>query len=127
MAVEGCGSYSDEDFYTRSTGFSSVRNWNDHMIVAGGNNISHLVRGYPMQGWGEMKSQIVPMGGSAGGSVEAKTDSDGESSVTGEVHVSVKDDDGNKISVSAEGSVKSDGDGNVKSDGKIKVSVDKDF
>lgn len=69
---------------------------------------------------------IKPMKNTAGASVEGKTDINGNSSVDAEVHVSVKDSD-SKVSVSAEGSVKSDRDGNISTEGGFKVSYEKEF
>ncbi|HSX13133.1 MAG TPA: hypothetical protein VLE96_01760 [Chlamydiales bacterium] len=126
MSVEGCSLQFDEDRYNVSD-FRVDRNWNGHMIDVSGNSVAHLVKGYSKEGWGGIKNQIKPMKGSAGGSIEAKGDSDDESSVTAEVHVTVKDDDGNKITFTAEGSVKNDGDGNTSAGGGVKLSVEKDF
>ena len=127
MSVEGCGAFSDEEQLSCLTDCSVQGNWNGHVMDVGGKGVNYLVKGYPMQGWGEIKHQIKPMKGSAGGSVEAKADSEEGSSVKGEVHVSIKDENGGKVSIQAEGSLKSDNDGNVKGEASVKVAVEKDF
>lgn len=127
MSVEGCSLYSDDEMNSNTISFSVERNWHGRMIGIAEGGISHLILGYPLQGWGGMDNHIKPMKGSAGGSAEAKADSDGKSSVKGEVHVTVKDDDGNKVTVTAEGTIKNDGDGHVKADGGIKVAIEKEF
>jgi hypothetical protein len=127
MSVEICDSSFEEETGVDPFGIPLTRYWNGRKIGLEVDSIAHPVKGYPMQGWGAIQHTIKPMGGSVGGSVEAKTNSDGQSSLTGEVHVSSKDDQGNKISVTAEGNVKNDGNGNVTADGGVKVSVEHEF
>ncbi len=127
MSVEGCSSYLDEEIRTDRDVPFVERDWYGRMVNLGGNDIAYLLKKPSIPRSGEMKHQIKPMRRSAGGSAEAKTNSDGESSVQGEVHVDIKDNEGNKISVQAEGTIKNDSDGNVKADASIKVSVEREF
>lgn len=127
MSVEGCGLDNDEERYTNAVEFFVATSWNHHLIAPKNDGLAYLVKGYQKEGWGQIKSRMLPMKSSVGGSVVAKKDSEGDSSIKGEVHVNVKDDDGNKISVAAEGSIKNDNNGNVKTDGGIKVSFEKEF
>lgn len=127
VSVEGCSFNADEDLYSFPRKLPNAANWNGRTIMNSGSGLSHLIMGYPIHASSLMKNQIVPLSGSAGASAEGKTDSDGNSTVKGEVHVSAKDEDGNKVSLTAEVAVKQDGDGNVSSSGGIKVSVEKEF
>lgn len=111
MSVEGCSSYGDEGLYSTLEGLPSERRWNGHTITL-----------YE-EGLG---TQIMPMS-NVGGSVEGKKDADGNSVVEAEVHVTVKDNDGNKVSVAAEGAVKSNNEGKVSTEGSVKISYDREF
>jgi hypothetical protein len=125
MFVEACT--FEENTNLSTLDLSTEQRWGNHIITLGGDLLVHLLAKSPMQQPANLRHQIRPMKGSAGGSIEAKANSEGESSLVGEVHVSSKNEDGGKVSVTAEGSIKNDGSGNVKADGGIKVSFDKDF
>ena len=129
MSIEGCDLYTDEQYDSVLQDFSSQCSWNGHMIIKEDNSIifsGQLFKDHSIQmSWGQR--QILPMGGKAGASVEAKTDSDGNTSASGEVHVSASDDDGSSVSVGAEASVSSDSGGNISTEGKIEVSVEYEF
>jgi hypothetical protein len=125
MSIEGCGLFSEEKIYSNAKFFE--KRGNEHTISLASKNIPCLIQKVLSQKSTETKYKIPPMGGSVGGSVEGKASSEGASSIQGEVHVSSKDDDGNKISVAAEGSIKNDREGHVSADGGFKVSFEKEF
>ena len=112
MSVESCG--VDGDGYEELVGFAREVSWNGHTVT---DEVDlDFVRRCP-----------VPTGKSVGGSVEAKKDQEGNSSVAAEGHFTAKDDKGNKGSVSAEVSVKRDAEGKVSTEGSATLTYDKDF
>ncbi len=99
MSIDGCSLYGEEDAFFSPMDFSIQKSWNHHIIDIRQGCIAHLLKKQPVQEWGKINHQVLPMKGSAGGSAEAKTNSEGESSIVAEVHVSSKDEGGNKVSV----------------------------
>lgn len=74
--------------------------------------LSHLIKGYPTHGWGNVKNSIKPMGEIKGEATFKYEwgDKDGNK-FTFEASASAKDDNGNYVEVSA--SESSDGTGDV--------------
>ena len=126
MLIEEGELYTEKGIRFDQGDFLIERVWHGHTIRSGGNSTGSS-QGHFMLFCGAIKALIQPMKGSAGASVEAKTNSDGGSSIKGEAHVTAKDDNGGKVSVQAEGRVKNDCDGKVKADAGVKISVEKDF
>lgn len=127
MSIERCGLSFEERTYSNAGYVFFERNWNGRKISLETGNMVHLIKGCSSQGFIEIKHKILPMKGSVGGSIEGKASSEGNSSIEGEVHVSTKDEDGNTISVTAEGNVKNDRDGHITADGGLKVSFEREF
>ena len=112
MSVESCG--VDGDGYEELVGFAREVSWNGHTVT---DEVDlDFVRRCP-----------VPMEKYVGGSVEAKKDQEGNSSVAAEGHFTAKDDKGGQISVSAAAGVKSDAEGKVSTEVVAKASIDKAF
>ena len=111
MELEACGDYDD-----MSTSISPYGTWINHQVrVAEENDISHLVKGYPMQDWGGIKNAIKPLNVSAQGGAEVDItykwgDKDGDK-VTVSASASVSDDKGNHADVTV--STDSDGKGSI--------------
>lgn len=61
------------------------------------------------------------------GDVKAKQDTDGNTTATGEVQVNVRDDNGNKASITASGGAKRDRDGNVSGEVEVQLKVEREF
>lgn len=128
MSIHGFGlSFEDEEGGLDKDVFSKIGSWNGHLVQQEDGEQIQSASTIFQQQHGTTKSQILPLKGTVGGSVEAKGDTDGDSSIDGEVHVSVEDDDGAKVTVSAEGRVSSDDEGNVSAQGGVKISFEKDF
>lgn len=90
--------------------------WMGHQVrVITEREVPHLVKGYPIQGWGNVKDTIKPMNASANASGEVEFiytwgDKDGDKwTVNGSV--SVSDDKGNHVDVTV--SKENDGQGSV--------------
>jgi hypothetical protein len=120
---ESC--FSEEDLSVYSV--LDEKQWRNHWVSPQMHGLGVTVQGYRKDGWGSIKSHILPTKGTVGGSAEGKANTDGKSSLDFEVYVREKDDDGNSISVSAGSSVQRDEDGAVQASGSIKISVERDF
>ncbi len=128
MALEACSLDLNDERRVDLVDFSIIGHLNGRKIDTKGGDITHYrVRGYAMQGWGRLNQQVKPMSNSIGGSAQANIGSKGEPTVSGEVHITAKDEDGSKVTASAQGSVKSDSDGNIQTDATIKVSFETPF
>lgn len=127
MSIEGYGLFSEEQLCSTAQDVFFERNWNGRKISLEPGNISCPAKEVSLQRLTEIKRNILPLKGSAGGSIEGKTNSEGTSSLETEIHVSSTDKDGNTVSVAAEGSIKSDRDGNISADGGVKVSFEMEF
>jgi hypothetical protein len=125
MSIKGCSFDNEDDVYSFAAKLPVEINWNGHKFINGGESLAHLIQGHQIIS-GSMKNQIRPLSGSAGASAEGKTNSDGNSIVKAEAHVSAKDDEGGKVTVTAQVEIKQDS-GGVSSSGGIKVSVEKEF
>lgn len=69
-------------------------------------------------------SFLKPLGGSAGASISAEKDSDGNTEIKAEGHGSIKSEDGS-TKAQVEGEVKVDREGKVS--GSAKISIEKEF
>lgn len=115
METDVCSFYSDDEL-TR-TGIR-VQGDSDVYKIRGQseNTFSHFIKGYPMQGWGNVKNAVKPMS-EAKGEVKIKVEwgkKEG-AKVTVSGSVSAKDDDGNYVEATAS----QDNNG----DGKVEVTV----
>lgn len=117
MSIEGCNFDAyEEDFCLEPLKSSQ---WNGRTVTLEEDRSIHQIH----------KNYLIePLKRSVGGSVEVNADSEEGSSLTGEVHVSIKDEeDGSSITVEAEANVQNDSDGGIKADGSIKVSYEMEF
>ncbi|PIS02291.1 MAG: hypothetical protein COT85_05865 [Chlamydiae bacterium CG10_big_fil_rev_8_21_14_0_10_42_34] len=128
MSIEGCDLYSEEQYDSSFENFSVQSKWNGHLVVLENskNQFSKtLCRDLQVdKSW--KNREISPMG-KIGGSAGASSDTDGNSLASGEVSVSANDDDGNTVSVSAGGSIRSDSEGNISAEGRIETKWEYEF
>ena len=124
MEIEACGDY--DDMITNSG--SLYGNRIGHQVRAvGENNISHLVKAYPMQGWGGIKNAVKPLNANANANAEAGLtytwgDKDGDK-LTVSGSVSISDDRGNHADVTV--SQNSDGKGSVEASAGVGTKDDR--
>jgi hypothetical protein len=137
MLLEACSFDYDEDMSLSKFREMNESHWNGHTVRNDSGNISpriselEILSKVPNQRAEyrslSQKNIFKAVSGSVGASAEGKTNSDGTTKIDAEVYVSAKDDDGGKVTVTAEVSVKQDNEGNQSSSGGIKISVEKEF
>lgn len=106
----------DENYAGNSLNAGAAQGkWNGRTITRENGSLAHLV------------PKIAPMSGTVGGSVQGNADTDGNSYVGGEVHVTAKDNEGSSISVSAGANIKNNYEGDYKAEGSFKITANMDF
>lgn len=111
---------------TITNSISHCNSWIGHQ--AGENDISHLIKSYPMQGWGSIKNTVKPLNANANANAEIKWDytwgdKEGDKwTVSGSA--SASDDQGNYVDLTA--SQNSDGKGSVQVSGGVGTKDDQE-